>query len=205
MKGLDCCPYSRFLHTSSSKAATNFMAVRNEISGLAQVISIHRCACFHKLNSFKPAKHLVVSEMYINSFLGLEEEEKFLRVIEKCDWPDEMQNFKHNMLKCRVLDQELTGNQINDDTVLSSLLEAFQRHYPMLVDEVRESQESKNPASTSQTVRDADKAASEEPCSSDLGVGDTFMRRENRNFSQTAGDGAPFIFKAQTERTKPDC
>ena len=52
------------------------------------------------------------------SILALEEEEKFLRLIESDEWPPHMETTRENVLHTTLRDEELTSNSGNDNDIL---------------------------------------------------------------------------------------
>lgn len=78
--------------------------------------------------------------MYSNPMCVLQIEKKFLIYTEKDQWSTETDTAGSTMLQSTILGDEIVENDGNDDIVITSLLEAFRRHCPILTDEVEQQQ-----------------------------------------------------------------
>lgn len=65
----------------------------------------------------------------------------FLAYIDKDEWPTDMETLQSNMHQSTTLDEELTENSGNDEVILPSLLDEFQRHFPKLAEKIEDREE----------------------------------------------------------------
>lgn len=62
---------------------------------------------------------------------ALFEVKTFLHCMEEDRWPFELRSLQRNLLCTNIFDEDLIENSGNDGFILQSLLEIFQRHYPI--------------------------------------------------------------------------
>ncbi len=132
MASQDCRIYRSFLRLNSLYSSKSFMNhnARNGIE--AQINALHRLKDVCSLNDFTTVQHETVTEQYKLANEALQEEKKFLNYLEMDKWPNGMENIRNNLLRTTSMDDEITLNRGNDQSILDSLHSALQRMDPQL-------------------------------------------------------------------------
>ncbi len=126
----DCRIFRSFLRFGALRGAKAFMNAVLDGLDLAQVNCIHRLRHWCESNNFKRAQSKTVIEQFNFSILSIKEEEKFLRIIGRDDWPSHMDTVKENLLRTTLCDTELAMNSGNGNDALPSIWRSFKRLHP---------------------------------------------------------------------------
>ncbi len=126
----DCRLFRRFICFGTLRASKSFMSAVADGQEEAQVNCIYRLRHWSECQGFKSVPNKVVVEQFNFSILALNEERKFLELLESDEWPSSMEITRTNVLRTTLCDMELSSNAGNDTDILPLLWESFKRAHP---------------------------------------------------------------------------
>lgn len=120
------------LTISALKYSTEFIKGKGIDGGMAQIYTIYRTRDLCQRNQFKPIRHEAISTLFPISIRAIAEAGKFIPLLADQRWPEEMKTIRTDLLKSKILDEEI--QKIHDNPhMLKSLLNLYRRHFPAIV------------------------------------------------------------------------
>lgn len=78
------------------------------------------------MNNLKPVQPVVITDLLKNGMFALQEPKNFFFTLENRNGPHQSQILPRNMLRTRILHEELNENQCNENYVVLSVMKAYQ-------------------------------------------------------------------------------
>ena len=167
LSSYDCRLFKKFLCTSTLRGAKSFMNAIKDDEEQAQVNTIHRARHWCETNNYRSIKPTVLNAQYQPARLALDEECKFLQLINFEDWPENMETTRENLLRTTAFDVELSANAGNTTDILPKIWSSFKRTHPSIALGIEKDRIAEQGAS-----RDASEETEQPPCPPDEPTGD---------------------------------
>ncbi len=130
MKLEDCRLFKKFISVATLKGSTSFMNVKGTDAETLQILCLHRVKDLYVESSLRAIKSDDLTNQLKLSKLALNEQNKFLKFMERDSWPREMLDTKKNLLRTIMFDKEIEENSNNENFILPKLLQTYRRHFP---------------------------------------------------------------------------
>lgn len=127
----DCRIFKKYITLNSLRSSPAFMSDRNTKS---QIDTLHRLMNLYIRNGFKSVSK-DVSTQYQLALDADRESKKFKTFLGKDSWPQELIPIQKKLFTETIFDEELVENRGNDLHLLPSLLSAYRRRFPQLVEQ----------------------------------------------------------------------